>query len=266
MPNKEFLEDYPLFKKLKDPFPYTLDLFPKVPINMKCSMCDSIQTFNMINNFFELMPYSNYPANNTVVKLDYICQSCKKTHKVFYIYISDTLDYIYKIGQYPEWEIKIDRNLEKTFGKHSSTFKKGLVCESQGYGIGAFAYYRRITEQIIDELLDSIHDLIEEQNKEKYKLALDLTKKTRVTQEKIDLVKDLLPSILRPHNMNPLGILHSELSEGLHAETDENCLEIATHIREILTFLVNQVIQSKSSAAKFTDSMKAILDKKTISK
>ena len=66
--------------------------------------------------------------------------------------------------------------------------------------------------------------------------------------------------------MNPLGILHSELSEGLHADTDENCLEIATHVREILTFLVNQVIQSKSSASKFTDSMKAILDKKMISK
>lgn len=66
--------------------------------------------------------------------------------------------------------------------------------------------------------------------------------------------------------MNPLGILHSELSEGLHAETDENCLEIAAHVREILTFLVNQVIQSKSSATKFTDSMKAILDKKTITK
>lgn len=111
-----------------------------------------------------------------------------------------------------------------------------MVCESQGYGIGAFAYYRRITEDIIDELLDSIIDLIEPENIDKFKTALEATKKTRVTQEKIELVKDLLPGILKPNGMNPLGVLHSELSEGLHAETDANCLENATHIKDILTF------------------------------
>jgi len=266
MPNKEFLEEYPLFKKLKAKMPSTLDAFPKVPINMKCLECDSMQTFNMINSYFELQPYANYSARHTLVRLDYLCQSCKTFHREFFIYIGNDLDYIYKVGQFPEWEIKLDKNLEKTLGKHSATFKKGLVCESQGYGIGAFSYYRRITEQIIDELLDSINDLIDEANKEKYMLALIQAKKTRVTQEKIDLVKDLLPSILRPNNINPLGILHSELSEGLHAETDENCLEIATHLREVLTFLVNQIIQSKSSASRFTDSMKAILDKKSSTK
>lgn len=266
MPHKEFLEEYPLFRKLNVKLHATLDNYPKVPINMKCNVCDSMQTFNMINTYSELKGYNNYPANDTLVRLDYLCQSCQDFHRQFNIYINESLDAVYKVGQYPEWEIKLDKNLEKTLGKHSSTFRKGLVCESQGYGIGAFAYYRRITEQIIDELLDSINDLIDEVNKAKYKIALEQTKKTRVTQEKINLVKDLLPSILRPNNMNPLGILHTELSEGLHAETEENCLEIAAHVREILTFLVNQVIQSKSSASKFTDSMKAILDKKTTTK
>lgn len=267
MPHKEFLEEYPLFRKLKvKELPSTLDRYPKVPVNMKCKICDSMQTFNMANEFFELQGYRNCPAKDTLVRLDYLCQSCQSFHRQFNIYISNDLDYIYKVGQYPEWEIKIEKNLEKTLGKHSSTFKKGLVCESQGYGIGAFSYYRRITEEIIDELLDSINELIDEVNRDKYKVALEQTKKTRVTQDKIDLVKDLLPSILRPNNMNPLGILHSELSEGLHAETDDSCLEIATHIREILTFLINQVIQSKSSATRFTESMKAILNKKAIQK
>lgn len=157
----------------------------------------------------------------------------------------------------------MDKNLERTLGKHAKTFRKGLVCESQGYGIGAFSYYRRITEEIIDELLDSITDLIEIENKEKYKEALVKTKTTRVTQEKIDLVKDLLPSILKPNGMNPLGVLHSELSEGLHAEADDACLENASHVKSILTFLVNQIIQSKDSAKGFNESMKSILDKKS---
>ena len=261
--NKEFLEEYPLFRKYKAKLPPVLNSYPRVPINMKCFECNSMQTFNMINDYTELRQFINAPANNTLVRLDYLCQSCKSFHREFHIYISKDLDYAYKVGQYPEWEIKLDKNLERTLGKHSTYFRKGLVCESQGYGIAAFSYYRRITEEIIDELLDSIDELIDESNKEKYKIALELTKKTRVTQEKIDLVKDLLPSILRPNNMNPLGILHSELSEGLHADSDENCLEIAGHIREILTFLVNQIIQSKSSASKFSESMRAILEKKT---
>ncbi|MFZ0548883.1 MAG: hypothetical protein WAM60_25760, partial [Candidatus Promineifilaceae bacterium] len=56
---------------------------------------------------------------------------------------------------------------------------------------------------------------------EQYQFALAETKKTTITQDKINLVKDLLPAILRPDGMNPLSILHSSLSKGLHAESDE---------------------------------------------
>jgi len=263
MPNKEFLEDYTLFRKFKFDVPSTMDNLAIPAINMNCKVCGSDETFNMINEYQERHGYSNVPTANENLRLIYLCQSCKDFNREFCIHISDKLDYIYKYGQYPEWEIKLDKDLKKTLGKHSDNFKKGLVCETQGYGIGAFAYYRRITEDIIDELLESITELIEESDKEKYQLALEQTKKTRVAQEKIDLVKDLLPSILRPNGFNPLGVLHSELSEGLHAESDKACLENANHIKSILIFLITQIIQSKESAKNFTSSMKSILDKKS---
>lgn len=260
MPDKEFLEEYSLFRKMNVELPTYFSELDQPAINMKCLNCDSIQTFKMENDYYKYHPA--YIAD-TKKSIEYTCQSCKLFTRQFQVYFSPNNDYIYKYGQYPEWEIKMDKNLEKTLGKHSSTFRKGLVCESQGYGIGAFSYYRRITEDIIDELLDSIEDLIEEEHKEKYKAALKQTKETRVTQEKIDLVKDLLPSILKPNGMNPLGVLHSELSEGLHAETDQACLENANHVRSILTFLINQIIQSKEAAKNFSLSMKSLLDKKS---
>jgi hypothetical protein len=266
MPDKEFLEEYSLFRKYKAEFPKTLNNFSRPAINMHCETCHSIQTFNMTNDYWEFYEYVNVPAGGTKVRLLYQCQACKKFTRQFQIYISPNLDYIYKFGQYPEWEIKLDKNLENILGRHSKTFRKGLVCESQGYGIGAFAYFRRIIEEIIDELLDSISDLIDTENKERYLAALEATKKTRVTQEKIDLVKDLLPSILKPNGMNPLGVLHSELSEGLHAATDESCLENASHIKGILTFLINQIITSKEAGKQFTSSMKSLLDKRSTSK
>lgn len=261
--NKEFLEEYSLFRKFNLDVPSTMDNIPKPPINMVCRNCGSNQTFNMVNEYYEFNHYMNVPSADEKVRLLYECQSCRQFRRQFDVYISQDLDFVYKFGQYPEWEIKMDKNLENVLGKHSKTFRKGLVCESQGYGIGAFAYYRRITEEIIDELLDSISDLVDEANKAEYKIALEKTKQTRVTQDKIELVKDLLPSILKPNGMNPLGVLHSELSEGLHAETDQACLENASHIKSILTFLINQIIQSKESAKGFTESMKSLLEKKS---
>jgi hypothetical protein len=169
-----------------------------------------------------------------------------------------------KVGQYPPWEIKTETNIEKILGDHSEYFKRGLVCESQGYGIGAFGYYRRITEEIIDNLLDEIQDLMSPSEREKYKSALEETKRTIVTQDKIQLVKDLLPTILRPDGMNPLAVLHSSLSEGLHAKTDEDCLSIAETCREVLVFLVNQVAASKLASKGFTESMRKLLDKKNV--
>ena len=261
--NKEFLEEFSLFRKFEWEVPETIQILPAPPINMICRDCGSVQTFNMIDNYYKQFDGHNVKCRDQKIRLFYECQSCRNFTRQFDIYISPDLDYIYKFGQYPEWEIKIDNNLEKVLGKHAKTFRKGLVCESQGYGIGAFAYYRRITEEIIDELLDSISDLIDEVHRAEYKAALEKTKQTRVTQDKIDLVKDLLPSILKPNGMNPLGVLHGELSEGLHAENDQACLENANHIKSILTFLINQIIQSRDSAKVFSESMKSLLEKRS---
>jgi hypothetical protein len=262
MPNKQFLEDYSLFRKFKMDVPETMDHLKKPAINMICKKCNSNETFNMINQYHELYSYNNVSTANKNLRLIYLCESCKLYSREFCVYVSPERDHLYKYGQYPEWEIKIDKALEKTLHKHSKTFRKGLVCESQGYGIGAFAYYRRITEDIIDELLESITELIDAEHKAEYMEALEKTKTTRVTQEKINLVKDLLPSILKPNGINTLGVLHSELSEGLHAESDEACLENANQIKIILVFLLSQIVRSKESAKEFSESMKSLLTKK----
>jgi hypothetical protein len=63
--------------------------------------------------------------------------------------------------------------------------------------------------------------------------------------------------------MNPFGILYKELSEGLHAQTDEQCLAAAVSVRESMLFLVRQVLEARDSARLFTDGMRKLLDKKS---
>ena len=62
--------------------------------------------------------------------------------------------------------------------------------------------------------------------------------------------------------MNPLSTLHSVLSEGLHSESDERCVELAMTIREVLVFLVNQVAVTKTAGASFTDGMRKLLERR----
>lgn len=286
MPNKLFLETYPLYRNfevtiepvLPGAYGYrgtTLERLSKPAINMYCSECQSQQTFNMINNYWDddKLPYTSSGPLGITFRLKYQCAGCRSNQILFNVEfgkttlktkkVEKTVNWMRKVGQNPRWSYEIDSELNKVLGDKADYLKKGLANEAEGYGIGAHAYFRRITEEIIDELLESIYSLISAEDKPKYKEALDLTKKTRQTQEKIDLIKDLLPESLKPNKINPLGVIHHALSEGMHALSDEECMEQAETIRTSLTFLVNQVIKTKSESKSFTESMKKLLDKRT---
>jgi hypothetical protein len=263
MPNKEFLEDYPLYRKFKVDLPTTMDKLQKVRLKMVCPTCQSEQTFAMTNEFWEDFRFSNPPVAGQSLRAIYMCTHCETFNRIFSISTDPNGKWLMKFGQLPAWETTGNAHIEKLLGRHADYYKKGLICESQGYGIGAHGYYRRIVEETIDELLDEISSLLTGDELTKYSDALEKTKKTIVTSEKIELVKDLLPPILRPNNMNPLAALHSSLSEGLHAGSDEECLAQAAMIREVLIFLVEQVAATKDSAKNFTESMRKLLDKKS---
>lgn len=268
MPNKEFLENYPLYQKFKTKIPKSLKdfelTFGRPSVHLNCEVCGSDQTFRLDNSSYIDTTYDRtYDMDGKILHLDYLCAGCHSFHRSFLIKVSNELDYLMKVGQYPAWDISIGKPISTVLGKHNELFKKGLICESQGYGIGAYAYYRRIVELSIDELLDDICDLVDEIGRDQYKDALRKTKETPVASEKIELVKNLLPASLRPSGMNPLGLLYGFLSEGIHEKSDEECIEIATDIRKILIFLIKQVIQSKQESKELTDSMKKVLEKKS---
>lgn len=216
----------------------------------------------MRNEYWDLTHVINTPTHNQAFRLHYRCTHCERFDRFFFVHVDEKADTLTKIGQFPSWEIRSDQLIEQLLGNHAQYFRRGLVCESQSYGIGAFGYYRRIVEEIIDQLLEQVTGLLSGDDLEKYSTALKKVNETVVTQEKLDLIKDLLPATLRPNNVNPLSVLHSALSEGLHAESDEECLEQAAAVREILIFLVNQISASRESQKAFTAGMKKFLDKK----
>ena len=284
MITKQFLETYPLLRKYIVTFDKevhfeggnrgTIANLPQPPINLYCQNCKGVQIFNMENeyeNYSVDSPFRHSPVGK-IFELRYKCASCNGFRYFFFVEFgidrapdkdSQTFTgWVRKIGQSPPWEIDINKSLEKALGKDSTLYKKGLACESQSYGIGSYAYFRRITENIIDELLGSISGLIDPDDQKKYQEAIEKVKKTRVTEEKIELVQDLLPSSLRPNGINPLKSLHSALSDGIHNKTDEECFELADTIKTILTYLLEEIRTREDKAKKFTDKMKKLLSQK----
>ncbi|MHB1163123.1 MAG: hypothetical protein ACYCZZ_01145 [Minisyncoccota bacterium] len=281
MANKEFLETYPLYKKffnLTEISRWTdVQGLSKPAIHMYCSACDSDQTFNMANEYHEVFR-GNVSILETVLRLQYVCSACESGMRVFLIHFSETKKivtnsatgkkeesdvlYVEKVGQTPAWDITMDKELESLLGEHADGYRKGLVCESQSYGVGAYAYYRRVTENVIDQLLASIADILPAANAAEYAIKLGKVKTERITEKKINLVEDLLPESLKADGMNPLKELHKILSEGIHNMTDEECMDKAEAIRSILVYLVNQVAKTKNDKKSFTEGMSKILGRK----
>jgi len=265
VPDKKFLEEYPLYRKFRlKSLPLTLDKVPVVQINMNCATCQSNQTFGMSLQPYNGAGHANSHAAGSVVSYQYTCTHCREQTRNFTVYMyGGEHPYLEKVGQHPPWKIEMNRELEQALGDNSDLYAKGLVCESQGYGIGAFGYYRRIVEWIIEDLLVDVEKIMSGEEREIYSEALTKVKGTHVAAEKIHLVKDLLPEILRPEGMNPLSALHSALSEGLHAKSDEDCLDYAASCKEVLVFLVTQLAITQVASSRFTQSMRNLLDKKS---
>ncbi len=274
MPNIEFLENFPLYRKFEFKLPSYIREIKDVNINMYCPNCEETRTFRFSHKYLHkekpsIRGFGNqpiYPPNplveNEIIHLNYICASCEKFNRMFSIRIGKNRQYIEKIGQFPPWDISIKKKLRRIFGVYSDYYKKGLICESQSSGIGANIYYRRIVEEIIGELLEDIKEFLVGEDRDKYEKTLEETRKSKNAQDKINLVKNLIPPILMVGSQNPLKVLYNILSGGIHGKTDEDCLEDAQIIRETLIFLINIILGRKKEKQKYDDNIKKLLEKR----
>jgi len=86
---------------------------------------------------------------------------------------------------------------------------------------------------------------------------------TRQFSKAIDQVKSAIPQVLLIDGQhNPLTLLHTALSEGLHDHSDEECLEIAQDIRLVLTELAERASTALREEAELEKSVARLLGRK----
>jgi hypothetical protein len=197
--------------------------------------------------YFELLPDSQSHINletPSIHRVLYRCCNCKEKVYRFFLQITSTVNenadnntifQIQKVGQLPRPGKPVPRKALKLIGKTRDLFFKGALSENQGLGIGAFSYYRRVIDSQKDKIFDEVIKVLKlTQGNDSLIQELESAKAETQFTKAVDSIKTALPDSLNLNGNNPLKLLYSALSEGLHSHTDEECLELAQDIKVVL--------------------------------
>lgn len=231
--------------------------FPEIWYYCKREHCQGFRFFSPDDSSFHFSS-----ENNETVK--YTCNNCKGFGKMvsFMIIRKEDGSYNgYKFGEFPPFGPHIPSKLLKMVSDDKETLLKGSRCENQGLGIGAFAYYRRVIvnqkNKIIDEVIKVARKIKVDPSMIK---TLEDAKKIGEFSKSMEMVKDAMPrTLLIDECHNPLTLLHNALSSRLHADTDEECLELAHSIRLVLTELAERMDQALKDQASLAQAVSRLM-------
>lgn len=265
----QFLEQVPpgTQHEIEDMCEYAHGLKPSIPttpIELHCETCQGDRTFRQSG----ATEWINSTDRNAF--LYYICGNCHKSIKIFAVRMrkSSETEFVksgiaIKFGELPSFGPVVPARVISLIGPDRDLFLKGRRAENQGLGIGAFAYYRQVVEQQKGRLIGKIAEVARRQGVDQSILDL-LSHASKETQFKkaVDSIKDAIPQSLLIDGHNPIALLHSALSEGLHGGTDEECLELATSIRIVLTVLSERISVALKDHSELQGALSNLLSRK----
>jgi hypothetical protein len=196
----------------------------------------------------------------------YKCSNCRSKTKTYALFAQRAKEKIsgecYKLGEYPPYGPPTPSRLISMIGTDRETFLKGRQCENQGLGVGAFVYYRRVVENQKDRILDQIIKVASKIDTATSLVPiLEAAKKETQFSKAIASVKGAMPQALLIDGQNPLTLLHSALSEGLHGKTDEECLELAQAARIVLAELSERISQALKDEVELNSALRRLQKK-----
>lgn len=189
--------------------------------------------------------------------LDYRCRNCMRTWKTFAIVVesgSGMTGKARKFGEIPPFGPPTSRRLMKLIEPDREMFLKGRRCETQGLGVGAFAYYRRVVEDQRTRIFDRIIEVAEGTGTPAAVMeTLRTARAERQFLKSMVLAKDAIPDAIKlAGGHNPLTLLHGALSEGIHELSDQECLELATSVRLVLQDMAERAAEALKEQAELT--------------
>lgn len=198
----------------------------------------------------------------------YLCSNCQKIEKTFSLAAKVEKNLkpkgiCYKFGELPTFGPPVSPKLIKLIGPDRDEFLKGRRCENQGLGVGSFIYYRRVVENQKNRILEQIIKVSEKIGAPDSSINIlkDAIKETQFSKA-LEMARPALPESLLVNGHNPLALIHSALSEGVHAMNDEECLTIAGSVRVVLGELSERLSQALKDEAEISRALSHLMNRK----
>lgn len=184
----------------------------------------------------------------------FTCVSCGESEREYHVQqiVDGETTRLQKYGELPRKQLERNPVLQRFLKDDLDNYEKAVVCLSNGYGVAAFAYFRRVAENNIDGLLDLVQEDAKSSGADnKITAALAELRKNSPMNKKIKIANHALPAYLNPDGVNPLSRLYEVLSEGVHNLPEEECLNKANATSECLAYLVSELASRKENRTRF---------------
>ena len=197
----------------------------------------------------------------------YTCGNCGKTTVNYcYSWQERKADNIFvKIGQYPELEERVPDNLKEALDREDlKLYRNALRRRNFNFGVAAVAYMRRVIENRMNDMLEILHEAAVAHNAPSERIARHQEMKDEKRfSVKVDYA-GMLPTGLRPPGKpNPMAVLHELASDGLHAKSDEDCVDIFDACRRTFEYVFGKLRIETEDAKNFVREMTSLAEKKT---
>ena len=180
-------------------------------------------------------------------ELDYYCAKCKERHEYFF---TTNRHFIMKVGQNPSYTLVKGAELDKyknlkSISKYFIEFKTSIDCYSQGKGIAAFVYLRRILENIIEKKYSKLS--LKDDG------AIHFIDKFKEVQK----VEEIIPKEFE----NVKNQIYSVLSKGVHEYEEYECLELYEPVKIVIEEILDNQLREKERNKRLKEVSKIISEK-----
>lgn len=236
---------------------------PEIQLHCTSDCCNGVRFFRCVSGANKRLKTSY-----EFIYISYKCSNCQKTEKTYSLAVKLDADEqptgeLFKFGELPTYGPPTPPRLVKLIGPDRDTFLQGRRCENQGLGIGAFIYYRRVVENQKDRILNEIIKVSEKLSapKERIDVLKEAVKETQFSKA-LNMAKDAIPESLLINGHSPVLLLHSALSKGVHALSDEECLNLASSVRIVLGELSDRLSQALKDEAELSKALSTLMHHK----
>lgn len=232
-------------------------------VMLKCKKCGGVRWFAAVGGTKEFAGLGLTNAFET-----YACKNCSTDTHTFALRIgpriTDNVIGISKFGQIPAFGIEMPAHLRNLLSKDDrALFEKGLDAEARGLGIGAFSYYRRVLDNQRTRIFDRVIEAAVKLGGDPALLEeLARAKEERQFTKAVEPLKQALPKFLNIEGHNPLTLLYDAVSNGMHAESDAECMTSAQTIRTLLEHLLLKADEAMQSDDVVKGAVNALLQAK----